>query len=65
MRYKNYIDKTYNLYENTDKDFYDTLTGDARKAYLSAEMKKVEDRMIKRRDDAVREYTTTGKMITP
>ena len=25
QRFKNYLDKRYNLYENADKDFYDSI----------------------------------------
>ena len=45
MRFKNYIDKKYNLYENADRDFYDSLTRHDK----IKELRKLRDPMYKQR----------------
>mmetsp|Transcript_12320 Transcript_12320/g.15696 ORF Transcript_12320/g.15696 Transcript_12320/m.15696 type:complete len:177 (+) Transcript_12320:80-610(+) len=61
QRYKNYVDKKYNLFEDADREFYNTLTSDERIAELKKELEKVEKRKIKIVKDSVEEFTTTGK----
>ena len=61
MRFKNYLDKKYNTFDNADKMFYDTLTSDQRLKELRLELQVVEDAILKRSEDAVIEFTTTGK----
>jgi hypothetical protein len=34
MRFKNYVDKKYNMFEDSNKLFYDSLTSDDRKKEL-------------------------------
>ena len=61
MRFKNYLDKKYNIFDNADKMFYDTLTSDERLKELRLELDVVEKSMLKRSEDAVIDFTTTGK----
>ena len=61
QRFKNYIDKRYGWYENANYTFYETLTAHDKLKDIRAELKEVDAALIKRRDDVVKEFTTTGK----
>ena len=61
QRFKDYMDKSYGLYDNANRDFYDTLTSQERLRELRAELRTIEKRKVKIIQDAVTEYTTTGK----
>ena len=62
QRYKNYVDRTYHLYDDADRVFYDTLTSDERVNQLAAELDALEQQHLKKIEDQVTEFTTTGKM---
>ena len=62
MRFKNHIDKTYNYYDNANRDFYDVLASDERKAELRAKIIAGDKKKIKLMSDSVKEFTSTGKL---
>ena len=55
---KDYYDKKYNLFENADRDFYETLTSQKRLAQLRAELAHVHYRELKKDRDHLDNHTT-------
>ena len=59
MRYKNYVDKEYNLYEDANRLFYDTLTQDKRIDELKHEIKRMTEPGIKRVNESPMKFTNS------
>ena len=62
-RFKDYIDKKYNWFDQANRLFYDTLTSTERIEELRAELLKINHAKVAKREAAVREFTTTGKLL--
>ena len=55
------MDKKYGMYDNANKDFYDTLASQDRIAALRAELSLVQERKVNIIKESVAEFTSTGK----
>ena len=53
QRFKNYLDKRYNLYENADKDFYDSIVLQRNKLQ---DLRKLEHALKQKHMDGTHEY---------